>query len=186
MEGATAGRQLLTPEVEALIGQTTEVTEMYGTVDQETVRRYVVGIPDQDPRHWDEELARPRFGGPTTPAALVTYIAMRRPPWQEDDLHETMLRDSHSDGASIARKVDELPSLRSVAHTRSHLHAGDEIELYRYPNHGDRIFFQSSYSDIQEKVGKDGIPFLLVIKETRYWNQDQETLCVCRTSGIER
>ena len=59
---------LLTDEVKALIGQETELEEMYGVVDTETVRRYIIGIPDQDPRHWDEELASPRFGGTTTPS----------------------------------------------------------------------------------------------------------------------
>ena len=44
--------------VQALVGQSTGVQEMYDVVDKETIRRHVRCIPDQDPRHWDEELAK--------------------------------------------------------------------------------------------------------------------------------
>ncbi len=178
---------LLTPAVKALIGTTNEVTEMYGTIDQETVRRYVVGIPDQDPRHWDAELAGPRFGGPTTPAVMVTYVAARQPPWQPDEFHERMLEDPLRDSVQMVRSSDDLlAAIRSAAPTTSHLHAGDEVEMYRYPALGDRIFFQTRYADIQEKVGSDGQPFLLITRETRYWNQNDETILVLRQLGIER
>ena len=89
---------LLTDEVKALIGQETELEEMYGVVDTETVRRYIIGIPDQDPRHWDEELASPRFGGTTTPPMMVHYISTRKPPWEEDEMSEIMAKDPFSDG----------------------------------------------------------------------------------------
>jgi hypothetical protein len=176
---------LLTPEVKALIGQTTEVVEMYGEVDKETVRRFIHGIPDQDPRYWDEALAKPRYGATTTPPLMVLYAAPRKPPWEEDDLDEVMNHDWFNDASGIMhRSGDELPDFRSVAHTTRHLHAGDEVEMYRYPKLGDRIFYQSKYADIQEKVGRRG-PFLLVTRETRYWNQDNELICVVRMLGIE-
>ena len=89
----TQQQNLLTSDVKALIGQASDVTEMYGVVDQESVRRFIVGIPDQDPRHWDAELASPRFGGTTTPAAMVSYIGNRQPPWQADHFHELMLEN---------------------------------------------------------------------------------------------
>ena len=82
----SADRVLLTPEVQALIGRTTDVVEMHDVVDRETIRRHVRAIPDQDPRHWDEELARPRYGGVTSPPMLAAHIAQRSPPDVEDDL----------------------------------------------------------------------------------------------------
>jgi hypothetical protein len=178
---------LLTPEVKALIGRTTEVREMYGVVDQETVRRYIVGIPDQDPRHWDEELAKPRFGATTTPAVMLSYISGRKPPWEPDRMPEIMKRYPLSDGGGgMARLEGGLPSLREVSPVRSHLHAGDEIEVLQYPKLGDRIFYQSRIADIVEKKGRDGKPFLLLIRETQYWNQDNELLLKVRGVGIER
>lgn len=180
-------KSLLTPEVKALIGQSTQVVEMYGTVDLESIRRYVHGIPDQDPRHWDEDLAKERFGGVTTPAVMVNYIANRKPPWEEDRMHDILIDDPFNDGGGgMGRKEDALPSIRDVAPTRSHLHAGDEIEVYQYPKLGDRIFYQSKWVDIQEKTGRDGRNFLLVTRETRYWNQNEDLLLIVRGVGIER
>jgi hypothetical protein len=184
---AQEARSLLTDEVKALIGQESEVVEMYGVVQQEDIRRFVHGIPDQDPRHWDEELAKPRYGGVTTPPLMVTYIAGRKPPWEPDEMDKVMSEDWFSDGGGGMRRVEGgLTPLRAVAPTRSHLHLGDEVELYRYPNLGDKIFYQSKYLDIQEKVGRRGESFLLVTRETRYWNQDNEVICVLRALGGER
>jgi hypothetical protein len=176
---------LLTPEVKALIGQTTEVVEMYGEIDKETVRRLVHGIPDQDPRYWDDTLAAPRYGATTMPPLTAIYAAPRRPPWEEDDLDDIMNADWFSDASgAMYRHTQALPDFRSASHTTRHLHAGDEIEMYRYPKLGDRIFYQSKYASIQEKMGKRG-PFLLVIRETRYWNQDDALICIVRTLSIE-
>ncbi len=177
---------LMTPEVKALIGQKTEVQEMYGTVDVETVRRFVVGIPDKDPRHWDEELARPRYGGTTTPPCMVRYIGSRIPPWEPDRMHEIMVADPFHDSGGGMRTKEGLPEIRDVAHTRSHLHAADAMEVRRYPKIGDRIFSQSEWVDIEEKAGRDGRRFLLATRETRYWNQDDELLLIARSVGVER
>ena len=153
---------LLTAEVKALIGEETELEEMYGVVDTETVRRYIIGIPDQDPRHWDEELASPRFGGTTTPPMMVHYISTRKPPWEEDMMPEIMANDPFSDGGGgMGRRERTLTPIRDVAPTRSHLHAGDEVELLQYPKIGDRVFYKSRWVDFQEKRGRDGKPFLL-------------------------
>jgi len=180
-------KTFLTPAVKALIGQETEVTEMYGVIDQETVRRYVVGIPDQDPRHWDEDLAKERFGTTTAPAAMISYTALRSAPWEEDHFHELMLEDPWRDQVSMRRPDSAgLAEVRAVAGTRSHLHGGDELEVYAYPKLGDRIFFQTRYADIQEKLGSNGQPFLLITRETRFWNQDDQTLLILRALGIER
>jgi len=181
-------RVLLTPEVEALIGMSTDVQQMHDVVDRESVRRIVRAIPDQDPRHWDEELAKTRYGGVTTPAMLAAHIAQRTPPGTEDDLNELMLEDWFRDdgGRSAARQTGRtLPSVRAAAGTRSQLNAGEEVELYRYPRLGDRIFYQTRYSGIQERRSRSGRPMLMVITETRYWNQDDETIMILRTTGME-
>lgn len=178
---------LMTPEVKALIGQKTEVQEMYGTVDVETVRRFVVGIPDQDPRYWDEELAKPRFGGTTTPPCILDYVGMRKPPWEPDRMHEIMIADPFHDSGGGMRSHSEatLPEIRDVAGTRTHLHAADAMEVRQYPKIGDRIFSQSEWVDIEEKAGRDGRRFLLATRETRYWNQDDELLLIAGSVGIE-
>jgi hypothetical protein len=164
---------LLTPEVKALIGYETEPVEMYDVVDKEIIRRFVLGIPDQDPRHWDEELAKPRFGGITTPALMLTYTANRRPPYEPI-------------GQGMRRSEQSLPPVGRVAKVTRHLHGGDEFELFRYARLGDRIFFNRRYVNIEEKFGRSNEPFLLVTWETRYWNQDDETILVHREIDVYR
>lgn len=178
---------LMTPEVEALIGQATDVAQMYDVVDRESIRRFVTTIPDQDPRHWDEELAMPRYGGVTTPPVMVSYIAGRSAPWDEDQLNESMLDDWFRDGGGGRKRGSGtgLTPVRSLVNTKTHLHTGDEVELYRYPRIGDRIFSQTKYASIQEKKTRGGRPMLMVTTETRYWNQDDETIMIFRTTGVE-
>ena len=177
---------LLTAEVKAQIGQSTEVMEMHDTIDRETVRCLIHGIPDQDPRYWDEELAIPRYGSTTTPPLLATYVSGRKPPWEEDLMDDVKNGNWLDDGGGgLGRSEGGLPEVRSVAGTKSFLNAGEEVEMYRYAKEGDKIFYQSSYLNIEEKVGRSG-PFLLTTSETRYWNQDNEVICIVRAFGIER
>ncbi len=183
-----ADRVLLTPAVEALLGQSGGVQEMYDVVDKETIRRHVRGIPDQDPRHWDEELAKPRYGGTTTPPVLVSFIANRIAPDVKDDMNELMLEDWFRDEASSEAASEEKGMVRvgTVAGTRSHFHTGDEVELYRYPRVGDRIYNETKYSLIEEIRMRAGTtPALMSTTETRYWNQNDETIMVFRTTGMD-
>jgi hypothetical protein len=66
------------------------------------------------------------------------------------------------------------------------LNAGNEIEVRQYPKLGDRIFSQAKYSDIKERVAKDGARMLIVTTETVYTNQNGEVLCILRASSIRR
>jgi acyl dehydratase len=179
---------LMTAEVKALVGQSTDVMEMYDVVDKESIRRFVTAIPDQDPRHWDEALARPRYGGVTMPPAMISLIAGRQYPDAEDRLNEAMLEDWFRDGAGGGRRAQQsrtLTPVRSLVRTHTHLHTGDEMEFFRYPKLGDKIFYQTRYSDILEKKSRSGRPMLMVTTETRYWNQNNETILVFRTTGME-
>jgi len=177
---------LMTDKVRGLIGTKTAVMEMYGSVDAETIRRYVHGIPDQDPIYWDEEASK-RFGGIVAPPMSPSYIGGRKPPWEQDLMPQIMDEDPFDDGGGgMKRKEEVLPDIRSVAPTRSHLHAGDEIEFFALPMLGDKIFYQSEWIDVVEKRGRDGRAFLLVTSETSYWNQDDQMLLKIRGLGIER
>ncbi len=177
---------LMTDKVRGLIGTKTGIMEMYGIVDAETIRRFVHGIPDQDPIYWDEEAAK-RFGGIVAPPMAPSYIGARKPPWEQDQMPQIMDEDPFNDGGGgMGRKEETLPHIRSVAPTRSHLHAGDEVEFFALPRLGDKIFYQSEWIDVVEKHGRDGRAFLLVTSETSYWNQDDQMLLKIRGLGIER
>ena len=50
----------------------------------------------------------------------------------------------------------------------------------------DKIFFQNKYSDIRERSGRDGKPFLIITRETTFRNQNDAVLCITRASTIRR
>jgi len=183
-----AERVLLTPAVEALVGQTTGVQEMYDVVDRETIRRQVRSIPDQDPRHWDEELAKPRYGGTTTPPMLVTHIASRIAPDVEDDLNELMAANWFRDTGDSETVSDRrgMTRIDTVSGTRRRIHTSDEVEMYRYPRVGDRIFYETRCTSIEEiRIRGGSTPALISRTETRYWNQDDETIMIFSGAGLD-
>jgi hypothetical protein len=102
-------------------------------------------------------------------------------------MDQVAAKDWHTDsGGGMGRAPEKLPALRAVAGTHSHLHAGDAFEVFRFPKVGDKIFYQTRYKDIQEKIGRRGETFLLVTMETRFWNQNNETICIFQATGAER
>jgi hypothetical protein len=66
------------------------------------------------------------------------------------------------------------------------LNAGNDLEVFKYPSLGDRIFSQQKYANIIERVGRDGAHMLIVTNETRFTNQHDELLCISRSSGFRR
>ena len=175
----------LTPEVRAMIGVAGEVVESWGLVDTEYLRRFTQAVMDPDPRYWDEEFAKKsRYGEIITPPIMVSYMSSRIPPSQEDAITKAFEENPMSDGIGSVKRPGELPPIPTDL-VRV-LNAGNELEIYQYPSIGDKIFFQNKYSDIRERVGRDGKAFLIITRETTYKNQNGNILCITRASGIRR
>ncbi len=179
-------KSALTPEVMAMKGVKGDKVEAWWVVDEEYLRRLAEAVPDWDPRYWDEGFAKTtRFGARTSPPFMSRYIAHRKPLWEADNMDEVMEQDPMSDGGGGMRpEKGELPKMPT--NLKRHLHAGDEVEVYKYPRLGDRLSFQRCYSDIQERVGGDGNAFLVLTIETTYWDQHGDVLCKIRTLDIRR
>ena len=175
----------LTPEVKAMIGVSGEVVESWGLVDAESSRRFTQAVMDPDPMYWDEEYAKnSRYGEITTPPIMVSYLSSRIRPDQEDPITQAFEANPESDGIGSVKRPGELPPVPT--NLMRVLNAGNELEIYKYPSIGDKVYFQNKYSDIRERVGRDGKPFLILTRETRYWNQNDEVLCITRASTIRR
>jgi hypothetical protein len=168
-----------------MIGVAGDTVEAWGVVDAEYLRRFTQAVMDPDPMYWDEEYARDsRYGEITTPPIMVSYMASRIRPDQEDPITRAFEENPESDGIGSVERPGELPPVpTSLVRV---LNAGNEIEVYKYPSIGDQVFFQNKYSDIRERVGRDGKPFLIITRETKYWNQKNEVLCITRASTIRR
>lgn len=175
----------LTPQVRAMIGVSGEWVEAWGTVDAEYLRRFTQALMDPDPRYWDEEFTRSTpYGQIITPPIMVSYQVGRIRPDQADPVEKTFAEDPMSDGIGNVERPGALPPVPT--NLVRVLNAGNEMEIYQYPNLGDRIFFQNRYSDIRERVGRDGNPFLIITTETTFKNQKDEVLCITRYSIIRR
>jgi hypothetical protein len=175
----------LTPEVQAMIGVSGEVVEGWGVVDAEYLRRFTQAVMDPDPRYWDQEFAAgTHYGEIITPPIMVSYMVGRHRPEQEDPITRAFKENPESDGIGSVERPGALPSVPT--NLVRVLNAGNELEIYKYPSIGDKIFFQNRYSDIRERVGRDGRPFLIITRETTYKNQDAALLCITRASSIRR
>jgi hypothetical protein len=178
-------QSVLTPEVQAMIGITGPIVKAWGVVDPEYLRRFSQAVMDPDPRYWDEEFAKSsRFGELITPPIMVSYMSSRIRPDQADPVVKAFDQNPMSDGIGTVERPGQLPSIPTDLIRV--LNAGNELEVYKYPSIGDEIYFQHKYSDIRERVGRDGKPFLIITQETSYWNQKEEMLCITRASLIRR
>ncbi|CAI8354130.1 MAG: MaoC family dehydratase [SAR202 cluster bacterium] len=175
----------MTPEVQAMIGVEGDIVEMMGVVDQEYLRRFAQALMDPDPMYWDEEWAKnSKFGRLTVPPIMVSYMSSRIPLGGGDPVTQAFEENPFSDGIGSVKKFGELPNVPTDL-VRV-VNGGNELELYEYPSIGDRIKFQHRYSDIRERVGREGNPFLLITRETKFYNQDDHLLCITRATTIRR
>lgn len=184
----SGGKTVLTDEIRALIGTTGERIEasLWG-IEKEDLRRFTQAIMDPDPRYWDEEFAKTtKFGELITPPIYCTYLSRKTPPGADDPITRAFRENPYSDGIGGVenRGRGTLPPIPTDL--KRVLNAGNEIEVYKYPTLGDRIFSQAKIANITERVGRDGSPMLVITTETTYTDQNGETLCVLRASSIRR
>jgi len=185
-----AGESVLTDAVKAVIGATGEKFEAsfeWG-IEREGLRIFTQAIMDPDPRYWDDEFAKStKFGAIITPPIYCTYIGRRSRPGSDDPVTRAFQENPNSDGIGGVRTPETRGGLPDVpTHLLRILNGGNEIELLQYPKLGDKIYQQSSYFDIKERVGKDGTRFLVVTTQITYTNQNGEVLCILRASQLRR
>ena len=189
-QAATQTESALTAKVKAVIGATGKKIEasLPWGIEREGLRVFTQAIMDPDPRYWDDEFAKTtKFGHIITPPIYCTYLGRRARPGSEDPVTRAFAENPNSDGIGGVRTAESQGGLPEVpTHLKRILNAGNEIELRQYPKLGDRIFSQARYSDIKERVGKDGSRMLIVTTETVYTNQNDEVLCILRASTIRR
>ena len=187
---AAQSESALTAEVKAVIGATAEKIEasLPWGIEREGLRVFTNAIMDPDPRYWDDEFAKTtKFGGVITPPIYCTYLGRRTRPGSEDPVTRAFAENPNSDGIGGVRTPETRGGLPDVPTKLMRvLNAGNEIEVRQYPKLGDRIFSQAKYSDIKERVAKDGARMLIVTTETVYTNQNDEVLCILRASTIRR
>ena len=181
-------KSVLTEEIRALIGVTGEriPASLWG-IEREGLRRFTQAIMDPDPRYWDEEFAKStRFGGIITPPIYCTYLR-KTPPGADDPITRAFRANPHSDGIGGVESSERRGGLPPIpTDLKRVMNAGNELEVYKYPTLGNHIFCQAKIADIQERVGRDGNPMLIITVETTYTDQNDEVLCILRASSLRR
>lgn len=172
----------VTKEIAALVGVPGPTFTAGAPLGADDLRRFVQGVMEQDPVHWDEGVAHAsRYGGVVAPPLYVLH-AFRRGPGTPDPF-ERFADEPEWDGLDVGFSFGGLPKI-DVPLTRV-LNGGTEAEFFRLPRVGDTISGCAQYVSIVDREGRSGAMVLATI-ETVYTNQDDEKLAVVRSTVIMR
>ncbi|MGE3619760.1 MAG: MaoC family dehydratase N-terminal domain-containing protein [Acidimicrobiia bacterium] len=159
--GAAAG--LLTPEVLAMVGVTGPRLTAPAPVERDALRRFVQASMEQDPIHWDDEVARAsRYGEVVAPPLYPVHV-FRRPAGTPDPL-DRLAEDPDWDGTDTSG-LGSLPEI-DLPLPRL-LNGGVGAEVFRLARLGDVISMQARYLDLEEKATRSG-PMVVVRVGTDY------------------
>lgn len=152
-------------------------------LEQDSVRRFIQAIMDNDPCYFDaEHAAHSKFGQRVAPPLFPVH-AFRFRCGQPDPL-DVLQEDPDADGSGgNAGVYFGLPPLKSPL--KRLLNGGNEIEFYRNLAVGERCVATARYSDIQVKQTKSAV-MLLVTIETRFQNDQRDLLIINRQTLIWR
>lgn len=170
---------LLTDEIREYIGKEGPRFAASDIVEGGAVRRYAQAIMDQDPAY---NKGRPDAAKGVPVAPPLYPVFMFRTPFDSVDYLTERAPDPDFDGAvlGVGNGLPELP-----LHGLALLNGGAEVELFRYPHQGDRVYQQSRYVDIYERISKSG-PMLMVVIDTMYSTEGGEPLLRYRKTLIRR
>ena len=172
--------KLLTPEIMAYVGVSTQAEFACDPVEQGAVRRYAQAIMDDDADYGPDAPGGTPWGGPIAPPLFPNH-AVRRPLGSPDIVQERA-HDPHFDGTGApSGGLPPIEPLKSFAV----LHGGAEFELIRYARHGERVQVTQRYADITEKTSSKG-SMILVTVEAEFRTGDNELLLRARRTVIRR
>jgi acyl dehydratase len=172
----------VTEDIKALVGSKGPVETAAVPIDADMLRRFVQGVMEPDPAHWDEEVATIRFGEGGIPAPpLFPGHAFRRAPGDPDPL-DRLAEEPDWDGAG-GGGIGGLPMIDLPL--KRILNGGTEAEFFQLARVGDTISSQAEYVEITEREGRSGTMVIVKVRTT-YTNQDGDVLARVTNSLIRR
>jgi acyl dehydratase len=173
----------ITDDMRALIGVPgPKLTAPY-PLGADELRRFVQGVMEGDPVHWDPEAAAASRYGEVVATPLFPMHSPTRPAPGGPDPLEHLREDPDWDGIDRSAAFGGLPAIDLPL--KRILNGGTEAEFFQLAKLGDVISSQAQYTDITEREGKSGA-MVLVKVQTTYTNQDDETLLVSTMTVIMR
>lgn len=181
----------LTPEIKSYIGLETEPVSAFDPVERGAVRRFAQAIMDCDPVFMGDGVHVDRYGGAVAPPLFP--LTQHRVSYYEPDYVAAKGQSPDFDGtrsemSSVAavtkdEKFYVLPQL--PLGPLALLNGGSEIEMYRYLNHGEKLFSKSRYASITERQTSKGLMVFVVI-DVDYLDADGKLVARVKRTTIRR
>lgn len=172
----------VTDEVRSYIGMETDIGECCDVVERGAVRRFAQAVMDLDPAFMDADFAaQTRFGAPVAPPLYPLMQA--RTPFDGPDMITEKADDPDFDGTGGAMTDQSLPPL--PLGNLALLNGGSEVELFRYLQHGEPLWFKHRYADVYERETSKGL-MVFVITETDYIDRDGQLVARVQRTTIRR
>jgi acyl dehydratase len=177
---------LLTDEIRALVGVRSAPRTARVPLSADALRRFVHAVMEEDPVHWDPEIAEDsRYAGVVAPPLYPMHV-WHRAPGLPDPL-EAVRADPQDDGLGMSRTGAAHGLLPGLGLPLPRLlNGGTEAEFFQLARVGDVITTQAEYLDIRERRNRRGEPMVIVRARTTYTNQDGATLATITSTTIQR
>jgi acyl dehydratase len=147
------------------------------------LRRFVQGVMEGNPVHWDPAAARDSRYGEVVATPLFPMHTPTRPAPGGPDPLDRLGEDPDWDGIDRSAAFGGLPAIDLPL--KRILNGGTEAEFFQLAKLGDVITARSEYTDITEREGRSGA-MVLVKVQTTYTNQDGDKLLVSTMTVIMR
>jgi hypothetical protein len=165
------------------IGLTAPPTIAALPLEQDTLRRFVQAIMDDDPVYYDEETASASKYGAIAAPPFYPLHAFRRAHGTADPL-DVIIENPDADGAGGG--ADAYYGLEPIKVPFNRiLNGGIEVEAYRCLRLGEKAVASPRYASVTPKKGSSG-DFLLVTIETRFTTEEGELLMISRHTMVWR
>ncbi|MAK24958.1 MAG: hypothetical protein CL414_07025 [Acidimicrobiaceae bacterium] len=159
---------LIPPESLARVGEilSEPVTVL---IDQREAQRYAYAVGDLNPIYFDEGSAQAAgYRSITVPPLFITHALVRPKP-----ADELRLDGLYQDTAAVSLQVSRM------------MFGGEEWDFLEPVHVGDEITGTTRLADLDQKEGKKG-PFVRLVRETTFTNQDEQIVARSRQVGIAR
>ncbi|MBM36974.1 MAG: MaoC family dehydratase N-terminal domain-containing protein [Actinomycetota bacterium] len=159
---------LIPPESLARVGEVLS-EPVTVRIDRREAQRYAYAVGDVNPIYFDVDLAHAAgYRSLTVPPLFITHALVRPEPAQKlrpDGLYE--------DSTTVTLKVSRM------------MFGGEEWDFLEPVCVGDEITGTTRLADLDQKDGKKG-PFVRLVRETTFTNQDGQIVARSRQIGIAR
>jgi len=152
-------------------------------LESDTLRRFVQAIMDDDTVYYDDAAARASKYGAVCAPPLYPLHAFRRASGTPDPL-DALIADPDLDGAGDGDDAYYGLEHIKVPFNRI-LNGGNEVEIYRCLQAGERAVASPRYASVTPKKGASG-DFLLVVIETRFTTEHGDLLMIARHTMVWR